>query len=142
MGKTLSEDLRVRVIAAVEDGMSRNAAAERFGIAIATAVRWLKAWQETGATTAKPKGGDLRSHRIEAYREVIFAAVEAKVDVTLKEFSELLRRDHGASFAVSTIWRFFARHGVTLKKNRARQRAGQAGRGGSARGMVRGSAGP
>jgi transposase len=140
MGKTLSEDLRVRVIAAVEGGMSRNAAAERFGVGVSTAVRWLKAWRETGATTAKPKGGDLRSHRIEAYREVIFAAVEAQADVTLDELSELLRRDHGAGFAVSTVWRFFARHGVTLKKNRARQRAGQAGRGRAAPGVVRDAA--
>ena len=137
MGKTLSEDLRVRVIAAVEGGMSRNAAAERFGIAVATAVRWLRAWQETGATTAKPKGGDLRSHRIEAYRAVIFAAIEAQVDITLVELAELLRREHGASFAPSTIWRFFARHGVTLKKNRARQRAGQGGRGRPAPSVVR-----
>lgn len=127
MGKTLSEDLRVRVIAAVEGGMSRHAAAARFGVAVATAVRWLRAWRETGATTAKPKGGDLRSRRIEAYGSVIFAAVEAQVDITLVELAELLRREHGASFAPSTLWRFFARHGVTLKKNRARQRAGQAG---------------
>ena len=126
MGKTLSEDLRVRVIAAVEGGMSRNAAAERFGIAVATAVRWLRVWRDTGATAAKPKGGDLRSHRIETYREVIFEAIEAQVDMTLVELSGLLRRDHGASFAPSTIWRFFARHGVSVKKNRARQRAGQA----------------
>jgi transposase len=140
MGKTLSEDLRVRVIAAVEGGMSRNGAAARFGVAVATAVRWLRAWNETGATTAKPKGGDLRSHRIEAYRAVIFAAIEAEVDITLVELAELLRREHGASFAPSTIWRFFARHGVTLKKNRARQRAGQAGRGRAAASVVRGAA--
>ena len=116
MGKTLSEDLRVRVIAAVESGMSRNAAAKRFGIAVATAVRWLKVWHETGATAAKPKEGDLRSHRIEACRDVLFAAVEAQADVTLEELSELLRREHGVGFAVSKVWRFFARHGVTLKK--------------------------
>lgn len=140
MGKTLSEDLRVRVIGAVEGGMSRNAAAERFGIAVATAVRWLKTWHESGATTAKPKGGDLRSHRIEAYRDVIFAAVEAQRDVTLEELSALLRRDHSAEFATSTVWRFFARHGVTFKKNRARQRARQAGRRRQARGMVAGAA--
>jgi transposase len=142
MGKTLSEDLRVRVIAAVDGGMSRNAVAGRFGIAVATAVRWLRAWRETGATAAKPKGGDLRSHRIEAYHDVILGAVEAQADVTLVELSELLRREHGASFAPSTIWRFFVRHGVTIKKNRARQRAGQAGRGCPARSLVRGAARP
>ena len=37
MAKTLSEDLRGRVIAAVEAGASRRAAAERFGIGVATA---------------------------------------------------------------------------------------------------------
>ena len=57
----MGEDLRVRVIAAVNEGMSRHAAAARFGIGVATAVRWLKAWSETGATCAKAKGGDLRS---------------------------------------------------------------------------------
>ena len=57
MGKTLSEDLRVRVIAAIDGGLSRDAAAARFGVAVSTAVRWARAWRETGATTAKPKGG-------------------------------------------------------------------------------------
>ena len=140
MGKSLSEDLRVRVIAAVEGGMSRNAAAARFGIAVATAVRWLRAWHETGATTPKPKGGDLRSHRIEAYRAVIFGAIEAQVDITLAELAELLHREHGASFAPSTIWRFFARHGVTVKKNRTRQRARQTRRGRASPSVVRGAA--
>ena len=96
MGKTLSTDLRVRVIAAVEAGMSRNAAAARFGIAVATAVRWLRAWHETGATAARPKGGDLRSRRIEAYRDTILGAVAAQVDITLVELAELLKREHGA----------------------------------------------
>jgi transposase len=74
MGKTLSEDLRVRVIAAIDAGLSRNAATARFGVAISTAVRWARGWRETGATAPKPKGGDLRSHRIEAHRAAIFAA--------------------------------------------------------------------
>jgi transposase len=141
MGKTLSEDLRVRVIAAVEGGMSRNAAAERFGIAVATAVRRLRNWRDTGATAAKRKGGDLRSHRIEAYRNVILRAIEAQVDITLSELADLLKREHGASFAPSTIWRFLDRSGMTLKKNRARERAGQVRRRRAARSLVRSPAG-
>lgn len=39
MARTLPEDLRGRVIAAVEGGASRRAAAERFGIGVATAIR-------------------------------------------------------------------------------------------------------
>lgn len=38
MAKILSEDPRVGVIAAVEGGLSRHGAAERFGIGVATAV--------------------------------------------------------------------------------------------------------
>ncbi len=123
MTRALSQDLRDRVIAAVDGGMSCNAAARRFGIAISSAVRWIRAWRVEGRAKALPQGGDLRSHHIEAYREVILAAIETEVDVTLVELAELLRNQHGASFAPSTVWRFLDRHGLTFKKNGARQRA-------------------
>ena len=106
MAMTLSEDLRVRVIAAVAGGLSRHGAAERFGIGVATAVRWLRAWREAGTTAAKPRGGDRHSGRIEAFGAVILAAVDRQVDITLVEFAELLEREHGERFAPSTIWRF------------------------------------
>lgn len=140
MAKTISEDLRLRVIGAVEGGMSRRGAADRFGVAIASAIRWVHAWRTTGATRAKPKGGDVRSRRIEAYQTVILDAVEAQADVTLVELAEMLRRNHGASFAPSTIWRFLDRHAMTFKKNGARQRAGATRRRQAAAGVVRGAA--
>jgi len=116
MAKTLSQDLRARLIEAVEGGTSRRAAAGRFKVGVATAIRWVREFRATGATAAKPKGGDQRSHRIEAYRNVIFGAVEAQVDITLVELAELLEREHGASFAPSTVWRFLDRHRLTVKK--------------------------
>jgi len=85
MARSLSQDLRSRVIAAVDGGMSRRAAAERFGIGIATAIRWLRDWRVHGRATAL--GGDLRSHRIEAFAPVILAAIEAEVDITLVELA-------------------------------------------------------
>lgn len=125
MTKPLSKDLRGRVIDAVEGGMSRRAAAERFGVSVSSAVRWVKCWRETGARGPRPQGGDKRSHRIEAYKDEILAAVEAKADMTLVEIAEFLRSDHGLRVAPSTVWRFLDRHAMTVKKNRARQRAGQ-----------------
>ena len=77
MAKSLSEDLRSRLIAAVEGGLSRRAAAERFGVAPASAVRWVRAWRETGARRARTQGGDRRSKRIEAYRTVTTRARRA-----------------------------------------------------------------
>jgi transposase len=124
MAKPLSEDLRIRVIRAVEGGMSRRAAAERFGVSPASAVRFVRDWRESGATSAKPQGGDQRSHRIEAHREVILGAIKAKPDLTLTEIADMLESKLGASFAPSSIWRFLDRHAITFKKNRARRRAG------------------
>ena len=60
MAKSLSVDLRKRVVAAVEGGLSRRAAAERFGVSASSAVRWT----QTGAKTAKPQGGDKRPRRL------------------------------------------------------------------------------
>lgn len=66
MVKSISEDLRWRLIAAVDGGLSRRAAAERFDVAAASAVRRVREWRKTGSTNAKPQGGDMRSRRIEA----------------------------------------------------------------------------
>jgi transposase len=91
-------------------------------------VRWVREWRESGATRAKPQGGDKRSQRIEAYRDVILEAIDRQVDMTLVELTELLRSEHNVTFAPSTIWRFLDRHAMTIKKNGARQRAGAARR--------------
>ena len=124
MAKPLSEDLRIRVVRAVEGGMSRRAAAERFGISVSSAVRYVREWREKGSTRAKRQGGDQRSHRIEEHHEAIMSAIEAKPDMTLIEIAEMLESERGASFAPSSIWRFLDRHDVTFKKKRARSRAG------------------
>ena len=108
--------------------MSRRRAAERFGVSAASAVRWVAAINTTGSVEAKAQGGDTRSHRIEAFSTVILAAVAAQKDISLVELAELLRAEHGASFAASTVWRCLDRHGMTFKKNSARSRAGAARR--------------
>lgn len=122
MTRPLSNDLRVRLIGAVEDGVSRRAAAERFGVAPATAVRWVQSWRETGRIDPRPQGGDKRSRRIEAHAEDLLALIGETPDVTLNEMAEHLREAHGLHVAASTVWRFLDRHGLTFKKNRARQR--------------------
>ena len=114
MAKSLSEDLRLRVIGAVEGGLSRHTAAARFGVAVA--VRWLRAWHDEGVTAPKPCGGDRHSHRIEAFGVVIVAAIDVKPDITLTELVTLLETQHCTRFARSTIWRFLDRRGVSFEK--------------------------
>ena len=71
----LSDDLRERVVGAVvEGGMSRNAAAKRFGVSIASAVRWVARFKAKGEISPAPTGGDRRSGRIEVDDVDAFAA--------------------------------------------------------------------
>jgi transposase len=69
MGQPLSMDLRSRVLAAVDAGMSCRSEAARFGIAPSTAIRWQAQRRATGSFAPKPQGGDTRSRQVEEYRE-------------------------------------------------------------------------
>jgi transposase len=122
MTRPLSIDLRERLISAVEGGLSRRSAAERFGVAVSTAIKWVDQWRRTGDIRPRPQGGDKRSHPIEAQAAAILALVERRPDITLVEIAAHLDEAHGLKVAPSTVWRLLDRHGMTFKKNRARQR--------------------
>ena len=123
----LSNDLRKRVVnAVVEGGMSRNAAARRFGISIASAVRWLQRFRTTGAISPAPTGGDQRSGRIEAHREYLLGLIRRQPDITLLEIQERLIANCGERFSSSVIWRFFDRHEITFKKRPRMPRSSRA----------------
>ncbi len=122
MTKSLSKDLRERVVSAVEGGMTRRSAAKRFGVAPSTAIKWVDRWRRTGDIGPRPRGGDHRSHRIEAHAEEILALTVGTPDTTLAELAEHLEETHGVVVAQSTIWRLLDRRGMTFKKNRARER--------------------
>lgn len=118
MGRSLSRDLRDRVVAAVEGGMSYRRAAERFGVSAASAIRWRQLVLQHGTPVAKLQGGDRRSAPIENHAALIHAAIERRSDITLAELRIKLA-GHGVSTSVATLWRFFARQGITRKKRRA-----------------------
>ena len=81
MGLPLSMDLRTRVLAAVDAGMSCRSAAARFGVAPSTAIRWQAQRRATGNFEPKPQGGDTRSARVEKYREEILAIWQARKEI-------------------------------------------------------------
>ncbi|BBU62185.1 hypothetical protein MSC49_21200 [Methylosinus sp. C49] len=113
----LSDDLRERVLkAVVEEGMSRNAAAERFGVSIPSAARWVERFETTGEISPSPSGGDLRSKRIEAHRDYLLGLVRRTPDITLLEIEHRLLDAFGERFSSSVLWRFFDRHDISFKK--------------------------
>ncbi|QYE33282.1 IS630 family transposase (plasmid) [Polymorphobacter sp. PAMC 29334] len=115
MTKALSVDLRERVVAVIDGGVSCRQAAARFGVSVSSAIRWHALARRTGNATPKRQGGDRRSGRIEAHASVILAAVAKKSDVTLAELRDELA-GHGVSVGIATLWRFFARRKITPQK--------------------------
>lgn len=118
MSRALSQDLRDRVVAAVEAGLSCRAAAERFGVGVATAIRWRRLALTHGRAVARKPGGDQRSSKTEAHAALILGMLAAKRDITLAEIQSGLAAQ-GISIGIGTLWRFFDRHKITRKKRPA-----------------------
>lgn len=117
MANALSFDLRTRVLSAIDEGASCREAAERFGVSAASAIRWAKRRRTEGEARPRRQGGDRRSKHIEAHSALILSMVSEKPDMTLAEIKSALA-EHGVVAGIGTLWRFFRRHRVTLKKSR------------------------
>jgi transposase len=61
MAKSLSLDLRRRVVDVIERGLSCRQAAARFGVSASSAIRWLDRLKKQGGVAAKRQGGDRKS---------------------------------------------------------------------------------
>ena len=97
----LSEDLRIRVIEAVEAGSSRRGAAARFGVSVSSAIRPCVA--PDGPHRALSERRDRRSGRIAP--SSCWPAAELQA----------LERAR-PSVGTGTVWRFFDRHGISFEK--------------------------
>ena len=115
MAKALSQDLRDRVVAAIDDGLSRRGAAARFGVSVSSAIRWHQLAREHGRAVAGKPGGDQRSSKTDAHAELIMAMLEERGDTTLAEIQSGLA-ERGICVGIGSLWRFFDRRGITRKK--------------------------
>ena len=126
MAKPFSEDLRERLVGAVEGGRSRHAVARIFGVSASCVIKLMRRYRETGAVRAAKFGG---------YRKPILAEHEAKVrdlvaarpEMTISELASELAA-LGIKVGRSSVYRFLRRLGLTFKKNSARLRAAPGGR--------------
>src|SRR3954471_24189304 len=123
MPQALSFDLRSRVLAAIDEGLSCRQAAARFGVSASSAIRWQGMRRAGGDARPKPQGGDRLSHRTEAHADLIHAALAEVPDITLPELKAHLA-EKGAQVSVSALWRFCRRHMITRKKRRRTRPSG------------------
>ena len=116
MAKPYSQDLRDRVIDAVERGkLSRRAAARHYEVSESVAIKWLERLERHGSREPVGHGGH-RASKLMPHRDFLEAARAEKSDVTLQALCDRLSAERGVKADTSMMSRFFRRIGVTVKK--------------------------
>ena len=127
MPRPYSNDLRERVVAAVESGETCRAVAERFGVAVSSVVKWSQRYRRSGSVAPGRMGG-YRPALLTAHRAFVQRCFADEPELTLRGLQRKLA-DIGIKASYGAIWSFVHAEGLSFKKNRAGQRAGQTRRG-------------
>src|SRR4029453_15724056 len=116
MGKPYSVDLRKRVVAAIEGGMSRNQAAKQFGVAISTAIGWMQRVEQTGSVAPGQLGGQ-KPKAISGGQGTWLSQRIRSDDFTLRGLvAELAGR--GLKVDYRSVWEFVHAEKLSFKKKR------------------------
>lgn len=112
-----SMDLRKRVVAAVKvEGLSRRAAAARFGVSYSAAIEWLKRVEQTGSVEPRQVGGYKPRKISGAWRDWLVERCREK-DFTLRGLvAELGER--GLKVDYRSVWEFVHAEKLSHKKRR------------------------
>lgn len=119
MAKTLSIDLRERVLRHVLDGNSRRSAARQFVISASSAVRIAARHAATGSVAPK-KGARGRRSTLEPHRGFLIERITEMPDITMPALAAELAA-LGTRIDPSNLSRWFIRNGYRFKKNAAGQ---------------------
>ena len=115
MARVYSQDLRERLIGAVEAGQSASAASRVFKVSRSIAIKWVAHWQRTGEVPeAKP-----RAHyrwRLDAHKAWLLALVAEEPDLTLEGIRDRFVAERDGKSCVNSLWRFYDRYEITYKK--------------------------
>jgi transposase len=112
-----SDDLRVRIVRAVDAGASRRSTAAKFEVSVSFVIRLVQQWRMTGSAKVRGTGGRPR-HRLEPHGELVDRLLAARRDTTLEELRRALA-DEGVLVSRSGIDRYLKARGLTRKKRLA-----------------------
>jgi putative transposase len=127
MARPYSTDLRERVVAAVEQGgLSRHQAAAHFGVAISTAIGWVRRLRETGSVAPGQMGGHKPKAIRGVHRDWLIGRCKER-DFTLRGLVRELA-ERGLKVDYRSVWEFVHAEKLSFKKNRCGQRAGSSRR--------------
>lgn len=111
MGRPYSLDLRERVVDATA-ATSRRQAAARFGVAIATAIRWAAAVEATGTVAARPQGRP-RTSKLNPHEAFLRSLIDERDDITLEEMRARLLAERELKVGLDTLWTFLDARDLT-----------------------------
>ncbi len=115
MGAPYSEDLRKRVLVAVDGGMSKWGVHQVFGISRSTIDDWLKRRAETGSVKAKTVYDRGRAPMV-ADTPKLRAFLTAHEGKTLAQLAASWEAEQGQRVSVKTFHKTLQRLGYTRKK--------------------------
>jgi len=116
-----SQDLRERVLRALDRGDRPAEIARRFEVSRLWVYRVRDRQQETGVRSSFQIGGHRRS-RLAEREQMLRAWIAAEPDLTLAELQQRLAQQ-GVATKIGALWHQLNHWNLTFKKNRARQRA-------------------
>jgi transposase len=116
-----SQDLRDRVLRALERGERPTVIARRFEVSRMWVYRVGVRCQKTGVRCSLPMGGYRRS-RLAALEPLVRNWIDQPPDLTLAETCARLA-EREVTIRVPALWHQLDKWGLTFKKNPARQRA-------------------
>ena len=113
MSKALSVDLRSRVGAAVAAGETVRAAAARFGVSVASAVRFGQKQRAGESLEPRRRGKPPKPVLAGEAADWLRARLAVKQDLTTRALAAELR-ERGTPASHDTVWRFLRREGLTF----------------------------
>lgn len=114
MAAPLSLDIRKRIVAAVEGGASRRAAADRFAVSESTAIKLVQRWEQTGSLEPGQMGG-YRPFALAGHEMLVRELIAQAPDQTLDELRDRLA-DRGVIVGRTSVHRYLSALGLTRKK--------------------------
>jgi transposase len=133
--RAYSQDLRDRVLRALERGERPTEIARRFEVSRVWVYQVRDCWQQDGRRSSLRVGGYRRSCLAEMESE-LRGWIEAEADLTLAEICERVA-GVGIQIKVPALWHQLDKWNLTLKKNPTRQRARAERRAGGALAVAR-----
>jgi transposase len=139
-GQSYSEDLRARVLAAVDGGLAARAASNLFRVSVSYIYKALIRRRRTGQVIASRQRGH-RPRKLSPAQEVALGThIEAYPDLTLAALRAWLLAEHQVRLSNGAMWSAVARFGLSFKKDAPRERTRPSGCRGPAAHLASGAA--